>query len=317
MSWKKKALEMALSSEGISWRKIAKVLGKPKSTVSDFLRGAIKHEKMYDVDTGHSGAKVLLFDIETSMIKAYTWGLWQQNISIDAIIDDWYVICWSAQWLHEDKMMNASVHTAGNFKKKLRKNEAHLVLSLWKLLDEADIVIAYNGKKFDKKKMNTKFLEYGLPEPSPYKIIDPYITVKRNFALTSNKMDFVARYMQDIDEGKTSTNLKLWIRSMEDDVDALQEMQDYCDQDIVVLREVHMATRHWDKSSGVNMALYEDSDAMICRTCGSSHLIPLPSTVKMTAGEYEVFRCGDCQTVQRGRQSLTSTSKRKQLTASV
>ena len=315
-AWKKYALELALTKE-ISWRKIAKKVGKAKSTVSDFLRDALKKEGLYEVSTGHTGAKMLLFDIETSMIQGYFWGLWQQNISIDAIIADWYVLCWSAQWLHEDNIVNASVHTVGRYKTDLRNNEAAVVLALWKLLDEADIVIAYNGKKFDKKKMNAKFLEYSLPEPSPYKIIDPYLIVRSNFALTSNKMDFIARYVESIDEGKTKTNLGLWIRSMEDDLVSLQEMQDYCDQDIVVLKEVYMAVRHWDKSSGVNMGLYSDSDTMVCRTCGGEHLTELEATAKMTAGEYKVYRCDDCLTVQRGKKNLLDTSKRKQLLAGV
>lgn len=36
-------------------------------------------------------AKILLFDVETSPIRAFVWGIWEQNINANAIIDDWFL----------------------------------------------------------------------------------------------------------------------------------------------------------------------------------------------------------------------------------
>ena len=157
--WKKKAIELMLSTP-LSWRKIAKEVGKPKSTVSDYLRQFKEDpEFLQEVVVPENKPKILLYDLETSLIKSYHWGLWNQNISLGAIIEDWYIICWSAKWLGTDTIINSSVHTEGNpTAERTRDNEGAVVLALWKLVDEADILIAYNGKKFDKKKMNAKFL---------------------------------------------------------------------------------------------------------------------------------------------------------------
>ena len=220
MSWKKKALELAITTE-LSWRKIAKKLDKPKSTVSDFLREAIKQDRIYELN---KEPKILHFDIETSPLIVYSWNLWPKAIPVGNIIKDWEVLCWSAKWQGNPAILNSSDCAS----------EMYIVASLWTLLDGADVVVAYNGKSFDKKKMNAKFLEYGFPEPSPYKLVDPYLIVKGNFALTSKKMDFVVKYINDVEEGKHSTDFQLWVDCMNGVKGAQEYMQKYCDQDVLV-----------------------------------------------------------------------------------
>ena len=43
--------------------------------------------------------KILTFDIETSPVEAYVWGLWDQNIPIDFVKTDWTIFAWAAKWL--------------------------------------------------------------------------------------------------------------------------------------------------------------------------------------------------------------------------
>jgi len=49
--------------------------------------------------------KILVFDIETAPILAYTWGIWDQNIALNQIKQDWFVISWSAKWLDDKKVL--------------------------------------------------------------------------------------------------------------------------------------------------------------------------------------------------------------------
>lgn len=304
--WHKKALELHHTTD-LSWRKIAKELGVPKSTVSDYLRKATKEGYLDDVNTK---PKILLFDIETSMIVGYVWGMFKQNLSLAQIKEDWYTICWSAQWLGEEEILNDSVHLHG--KAPFRNHEEIVVRNLWKLLDEADVVVAYNGKKFDRKKINTKFLEYGLNEPSPYKVVDPMLIIKGNFAMTSNKMDWVARYTQDL-EHKDATNIQLWIDCMEGSVEASEYMLKYCDQDIAVLKNVYLAVRGWDKTSP-NLALYYDDNTPRCNSCGSDDLTSLPDASATTSvSKFSVVRCNGCGKILRDRENVLTKEKRKSL----
>lgn len=317
-SWKKEALELMCSTD-LSWREIAKKVNKPKSTVSDYLR-KFKKDPSYlqEVIAPENSPNILLFDIETSMIEAYTWGLWKQNISISQIINDWYVICWSAKWFNKSDVFNSSVHhydlpVSGNYK----DNERYVVESLWKCLDDADIIIAYNGKSFDRKKMNFKFFEYGLPEPSPYKIIDPMLIIQGNFAITSRKMDYVAKYVESLESGKHETNINLWISCMNNDVQSLDYMQSYCDQDILVLEEVYKAVRHWDKNSP-QLSMYYDDDKMRCNGCGSEHLTKLDNKAAYTSlSKFEIYRCDNCKKIMRGRENQIPKEERKKFVMNI
>jgi len=310
-TWKSEAISLAMTTD-LSWREIAKKLNKSKSTVSDLLRKAVKGDYLHEAVTPDNAPKILLFDIETSMIQAYIWGLWNQNIGISSIIKDWYVICWSARWLGTEEMIHDSIHLHGK-KLPFSDYEELVVAALWKLLDEADVVIAYNGKRFDKKKMNAKFLEYGLLEPSPYKVIDPMLIVKGNFALTSNKMDFVVKYIESNEEGKSSTNIGLWHRCMGNDVPSLDYMLEYCDQDIEVLEKVYMAVRHWDKNNP-NLALLYDDNKPRCNGCGSTDLKHLENkTFNTTLSKFSVLRCNGCGKVLRDRTNKLSKEKRSSL----
>ncbi len=311
MSWKKKSLELMLTTD-MSWRQIAKEVGKAKSTVSDYLR-KFKNDPdlLQETVVPENKPKILLFDIETSMIKGYVWSLWKQNISLPQIIEDWYVLCWSAKWLGTDTIFNDSIHLHSD--PLFKNNERLVVESLWKQLDDADVIVAYNGKSFDRKKMNSKFLQYGLPEPSPYKVVDPMLIVKGNFAMTSNKMDFIVKYVDDNEKGKHSTNIQLWIDCMENSGTAMDYMLEYCDQDIEVLEKVYLAVRHWDKNSP-QLAMYYDDDKPRCNSCGSDDLEVLENKHAHTSlSKFGIVRCNNCSKIMRDRNNQLSKEKRKSL----
>ena len=131
--------------------------------------------------------KILVFDIETSFMENYTWGTFKQDIAINQIKNDWNMICWSAKWLFSDEV----IHDRLTGKESRRKDDKRITKSLWKLLDEADIVIAHNGDAFDIKKANARFLYHDLELPSPYRSIDTLKIARRNFKITSNKLDYL------------------------------------------------------------------------------------------------------------------------------
>lgn len=60
-NWKEKAVE--LSKLGVSWRKIAQQLDKPKSSVSDYLRKVFKDVEVKEAEVS-KGPRILLYDIE-------------------------------------------------------------------------------------------------------------------------------------------------------------------------------------------------------------------------------------------------------------
>lgn len=252
------------------------------------------------IDREFTGPRILFIDIETSPILAYTWGLFKQNIPIDAIVEDWYIISWSAKWLGDDKMISEYCYG--------REDEATIVESLRDLLSEADIVVAHNAKKFDIKKINAKFFEYRIMQPTYYKVVDTLQIAKGNFAMTSNKLDYITK-LQGFD-GKLKTDLKLWIDCMDGDYDALQKMVKYCEQDVRELEHIYLELRAWDSSHPSYMA-YTDSEETVCNVCGSSDLIPTTQYHTGTS-TFQVYQC-KCGHQQRDRVNMASNSKQRQV----
>lgn len=260
---------------------------KKRSEVSKEI--SVKIDKIYKslAEKPLHKAKVLVFDIETSPIKAYTWGVWQQNIQAKAIIDDWFVISWSAKWLFDNEVLSDVVTpdeaTTGDDKR--------VVESLFKLLDEADIVIAHNGKRFDVRKINARFYMHDMKLPSPYKVIDTLQQIKGAMALNFNRLDYIGE-VKGFGGKLEHSGLQLWIDCLKGDEKALNDMDEYCKRDVLLLEEVYLDLRPYMRNHP-NLALYCDTDISVCPTCSSSDL-KWEGTYKTTANEYEQFQCNGC-----------------------
>lgn len=125
-------------------KKIARIARVP---YTDNLRRSLSYYlKETEVIATHE-AKILLYDIETSPLISYHWGLRKQNISYDDVIQDWKLLCFSAKWLFSDEIITDKLT-----KKELQEfDDERLTKRLWKLLDEADIVIGHNCVTTDTK----------------------------------------------------------------------------------------------------------------------------------------------------------------------
>lgn len=179
--------------------------------------------------------KILLLDIETTPLQVYTWGLWDQNISIDQIIKSTEMLCFGARWLGTKKVIFKSVHHDG---KKFMLEELH------KLMDEADLLVGWNSAAFDHKHINREFLENGLVPPSPVKDLDLMSITKANFLFPSNKLDYVAQKL-GVGAKVKHSGFKLWLRCMEGDDKAWKEMKTYQIQDVNLLAELYDVLLPW------------------------------------------------------------------------
>lgn len=274
-------------------RTIRKIISKHK---------ARKLQKNFYKEEKHT-AKILLLDIETAPMVAYLWSKWQNGISDDFIISDWFVLSWAAKWLFEEEVLSDKL-TAEEL---LQKDDQRIIVNIWELLDKADIVIAHNLHKFDEKKLKTRFLKHGLKTPSPYQTIDTLLHLRKQFGITSNKLDYVARNFLEI-EGKMETPKGLWQRCMEGDYSALELMDDYCQQDVRVLEEVYLRIRGWIKPHP-NLALFAVSDDRTCPACGSEDNEKTLTDYVTYVNIYEAYRCTNCSHTYRSRKALTTGKK--------
>lgn len=203
--------------------------------------------------------KILLLDIETAPNLVHVWGLWQQNVGLPQILDSGYVMCWAAKWLGKDEIYFDSVH---------RNSAKGMLSNIHTMLDEADAVIHYNGTKFDIPTLNKEFLTHGMMPPAPYKQIDLLRVARSQFRFPSNKLDYVAKALKVGAKTKHAGH-ELWIRCMNKENKAWEEMEEYNRNDVVILENVYYKLLPWIKGHP-NYALYEQRDA-VCPNCGSNH----------------------------------------------
>lgn len=234
--------------------------------------------------------KLLLLDIETAPNVVHVWGLWQQNVAINQILDAGYVMCWAAKWIGDDEIFFDSVNRSGS--KKMLKG-------IHSLLEEADAVIHYNGARFDIPTLNKEFLLHGMLPPATYKQIDLLRTARAQFKFPSNKLDYVANAL-GVGKKIKHAGHELWIRCLNNEPEAWIEMENYNINDVVILEGVYHKLLPWIKNHP-NIGLYLDK-AEACPNCGGHHLQRRGFSFT-NAGKYQRFQCTDCGTWSRSKKN--------------
>lgn len=255
----------------------------------------------------HNGPKVLLLDIETMPMIGFLWGIWDQNVGLNQIKQDWHVASWAAKWLNEKKVMYQDQRNVEDI-----TDDAKLLKGIWKLLDQADIIITQNGKAFDIKKLNARFLEHGMQPPSSFKHIDTKQIAKKYFAFTSNRLEYMTdkfntRYKKL--KHKQFPGFEMWLECMKGNLKAWKAMEKYNKYDVLSLEELYLKLIPWDNT--IDFSLYTDKLEHVC-TCGSKDLKANGYAYTAT-GKFQRYKCNDCGRETRSKVNIFSKDKKMSL----
>lgn len=251
--------------------------------------------------------KVLFLDIETAPILAYTWALFDQNIGLNQIKDDWSILSWSAKWIDSKKVMYQDQRSEKNV-----HDDKDLLKDIWKLLDQADIVITQNGVRFDIKKLNARFILNGMKPPSSFKQIDTLKLAKKHFGFTSNKLEYLTKNINKKfkkSSHKKFNGFELWKECLLGNLQAWKEMEKYNKLDVLSLEELYTTLIPWDSS--VNFDLYHNGLYNQCK-CGSKNLKKY-GFAYTNMGKFQRYQCIECGAETRSRDNLLDKDKRDSL----
>jgi uncharacterized protein len=227
---------------------------------------------------------ILYTDIETSPNGGWVFDLWNQNISLAQLRESTRMMCFAAKWDHESDTQFYSEWKEGNG---LMVDIAH------DLLSEADVVIHYNGTRFDVPHLYREFVLADLDPPAPFQEIDLLSVVKKRFRFPSNKLEYVANAL--LGEGKVKhSGFELWLKVMAGDKRAQKEMEVYNKQDVVLLEELYYRLLSWIPNHP-HRGLYIDATSDVCPTCGSGDL-RREGYRYTTTGKFQRFQCRACNT---------------------
>lgn len=234
--------------------------------------------------------KILLLDIETAPMTALVWGLWDQNISPNHIIDSSNMLCYAAKWHQSSDVIFDSVH---------KSKTKNMLKGLHGLLSDADVVVHYNGNKFDMPTINKEFILNRFSPPSPYKQIDLLRVVRSNFRFPSNKLDYVSQRL-GLGQKVEHEGMALWTKCMKGEKDAWKRMEDYNIQDVILLEDLYNTLLPWIKNAP-NRNLFNDIQG--CPSCGHTHLQKRGTAVS-TTGTYQRYQCKSCGSWSQGTTAL-------------
>lgn len=210
--------------------------------------------------------KSLIFlDIETSPLLCYVWGLGEQHISHEQLIQESKVIM--VQWMFEgDKKVNYLTWDKNH-------DDRQLLETFSLLMQDVKVAVSQNGKEFDHKILRWRLNLFNLPPLKNVEIIDILHLSRSSFRSPSHKLDYRSKVYGF--GGKIPMKFKDWKDVMEDRPGALAKMIKYGCKDVPDLRSIFWKELPYYVSVPVSLSTLINPNNPkardFCPRCASKH----------------------------------------------
>jgi uncharacterized protein YprB with RNaseH-like and TPR domain len=251
-SWTKAEINFVLKlySRGLSRKEIARQFNEKFE--SSRTQDSIKHcIDIHGESVKKYIPKVLILDIETRSLTVKTFGLKDQNIGLEQVVDDGGILCWSAKWLGSDKVFFEET-------KGVKSKEKVILKKLKKLMDEADIILGQNSQSFDVPIIMGLLLYYNMiDDVREFRQIDTLRMSRSKYKFLSHKLQYMSGKLCEI---KKQTHAKfpgmsLWMEYEAKNPAAFVEMKKYNMADVQATEELFLKLAKGCKSKNVTDAL--------------------------------------------------------------
>lgn len=247
-------------------------------------------DKLYEYRKSIAGrflapVKRLFFDIETSPMITYTWRIGSKvSLSPDQIIEDVKVISICYKWEGEEEV-HALAWDKG-------RDDKRMLSEFIKIANTADILVAHNGDRFDLSLLRTRCIYHRIPMFPKYRTLDTLKKSKGNFRFSSNKLDYIAKYL-GVGAKLKHEGFPMWDKCMKGDENALNAMIEYNKVDVVVLEDVYQVMKHYIKPE-THAGVLQEKPKYTCPICAHEDisLVKIDVTEKGTISR--VVQCDDC-----------------------
>lgn len=234
--------------------------------------------------------KILILDIETAPIEMYAWSIYGENTGLPMMKTDWSILAYCAKWYGKKSFVYRDVAKQAD-----KRDDKAMLKRIWELMNEADIILTQNGKRFDEKKLNARFIINGYPPPAPYQHIDTKQMANKKFGFTSASLEYMCKAL-DVKykklKHKRFPGFDLWRECLSGNAAAWAEMKAYNVRDVLALECVYDKLKAWGNQ--VNMGVYNSRDVFQCGHCGSDKLESRGFTYTSVAKRRK-YQCQGCK----------------------
>jgi len=219
--------------------------------------------------------RVLFFDIEATGLKA----------------DFGYLLCFGYKWLDEKE---AHVIGLKDYPGKKLTDDSRLVKEVERILNSADVIVSYYGKRFDIPFINSRLLKadsmrfISIPDSAH---VDLWFTIRYKLKLHSNRLASVIEFL-DLKTKKTPLKGPQWIDAMAGDKNARSYVEDHCAADVKALEEAYLIVRPLVVKHP-RMQVGGDGQTS-CPNCGSYAVQSRGYTVTVAALRKRRLQCQKC-----------------------
>ena len=247
-------------------------------------------KKLALYDELDSKGKVMVYDIETSMVRFDAWGTGQQYVRHDMLVPgpegETRVISVSWKFVGEDHVYDLTWDDGC---------DKELIRQFMMVYNRCDMVIGQNNNSFDNKIVRARAAKHGLFVNRFVKSFDIYRKAKIAFKLQSYSMKYMANYF-GLTPKLSHEGIKMWkmiqYGTPEQKEEYLKKMVEYNVGDIVTTEELYMLLRPY--LSGVtHIGVAQGKPKWVCPISASEN-VKLYNTIITPAGTVQrILWCED------------------------
>lgn len=241
----------------------------------------------------NSGTKILVVDMERLCGLARVWDQRTDFVPASNFVRLPSTLCFAAKFYGD---RTTEFHAAWD-------DYDAMVKRSWEMYDAADIVVTYNGKRFDNQHFAGDWLKAGLAPPSPWKDVDLFQSNK--FGFTSRSLNHLCQILGlDVKSGKYDMDMAE--ACMAGDEKAQATMRKYNVGDVKITEQAYDRLRGYLPGHPHIGEILVDERR--CNQCGSANL-ERNGITRAVVIDYVLYRCSDCGANVKGtkhsRQAVT------------
>lgn len=232
--------------------------------------------------------RILTLDIERFPFLAAGYDLRTTYIPFGNIVQPSRMCCVAAKWLDSDEVFFLAEYDfdKGKLTKPARRK---MLTEIRRLVDEADIIVSFNGNRFDLPHLTTEWVLAGVPEPSPVKSVDLYQVGRKRLRLESNSLRYMCQRLGLPAKGDYG-GMKAMLAAMDGDREVWEHLRDYNAQDVISTEALYLRLQGHNPQHPMMGSAF---DGLRCNQCGGTNLEPAGWN-RATVLERAQYRCTHC-----------------------